>query len=101
MKKSVITIASVMCMASCSVNPFLKEWTGEGQFPPFPEIKVTDYLPAVKAGIDQQEAEIKAIIANGSAPTFANTIAAYENSGDILSRTLGVLYNVSESDATD
>lgn len=101
MKKSVITIASVMCMASCSVNPFLKEWTGEGQFPPFPEIKVTDYLPAVKAGIDQQDAEIKAIIANGSAPTFANTIAAYENSGDILSRTLGVLYNVSESDATD
>ena len=90
-----------MCLASCGVNPFLKEWTGEGQFPPFAEIKVTDYLPAVKAGIDQQDAEVKAIIANGNAPTFANTVAAYENSGDILARTLGVLYNVSESDATD
>lgn len=87
-------------MTACGGNPFLKDWTGEGGLPPFDEIKVSDYVPAVKAGIEQQASEIKAIIDNPEAPAFDNVVAAYENSGEILSKTLGVLYNVSESDAT-
>ena len=99
--KRFFIILAVMCAASCSVNPFLKEWTGEGGIPPFSEIKYSDYVPAVQAGIEQQEAEIHAIVNNPAAPTFVNTIAAYELSGEILGRTLGVLFNLSESDATD
>ena len=99
--KRFFIILSVMCAASCSVNPFLKEWTGEGGIPPFSEIKYSDYIPAVNAGIEQQEAEIHAIVNNPADPTFVNTIAAYELSGEILGRTLGVLFNLSESDATD
>lgn len=101
MKKSIAISLSIMSVIACSENPFLKDWTGDGQFPPFEEIKMSDYVPAIKAGIKQQEDEIRAIIANSETPTFDNTIAAYENSGEILSKTLGVLYNVSESDATD
>lgn len=87
-------------MSACNCNPFMKEWTLEGGYPPFDKIRVSDYVPAVKEGIKQQAAEVDAIVANAEAPTFENTVAAYELSGKLLAKTLGVLYNVSESDAT-
>ena len=89
-----------MMVSACGGNPFMKEWKGADQFPPLDKIKVEDYVPAVKAGIGQQTEEINAIVTNAAAPSFENTIAAYELSGQLLARTLGVLYNVSESDAT-
>lgn len=89
-----------MVLSACGGNPFLREWKANDAFPPFDEFKLSDYVPAIKAGIAQQEEEIKAILDNPDVPTFENTIAAYELSGGILSKTLGVLYNVSESDAT-
>lgn len=88
-----------MVLAACSSNPFVETWKGEDAFPPFDKFKTADYVPAVKAGIQQQDAEVKAIAENAEPATFANTVAAYELSGDILNRTMGVLYNVSESDA--
>lgn len=100
MNKIAILSAGIMMLSACGSNPFLTEWTGEDQFPPFDKIRLSDYVPAVKAGIEQQKAEVNAIVANTEAPTFENTVAAYELSGKLLARTLGVLYNVSESDAT-
>ena len=89
-----------MMISACGENPLLKEWTGEYKLPPFDKIKISDYVPAVKAGIQEQADEVNAIVTNAEAPTFANTVAAYELSGQTLAKTLGVLYNVSESDAT-
>lgn len=100
MNKFLLTAFGVMAITACESNPFLKEWKGEYEFPPFDKIKIADYVPAVRAGIEQQEAEVAAIVADTDAPTFGNTVAAYELSGEILAKTLGVLYNVSESDAT-
>ncbi len=100
MKKIFILGATIMMMSACNCNPFMKEWTLEGGYPPFDKIRVSDYVPAVKEGIKQQAAEVDAIVANAEAPTFENTVAAYELSGKLLAKTLGVLYNVSESDAT-
>lgn len=37
------------------------------------------YEPAIREGISRQAAEIGAIVNNPEAPTFANTILAYEN----------------------
>ena len=54
----------------------------------------------MKFGIHQQSAEVDAIIARDAEPTFENTIAAYEHSGKILDRVTGVLFNLSESDAS-
>jgi len=85
-------------MACTQKNPFLKEWDTPYGVPPFDEIKVTDYLPAVKAGIEEQKEEIEAIVSNTEAPTFENTIASYELSGKLLSKVVGVLYNLSETD---
>ena len=79
-------------------NVFLQEWDTPYGIPPFDKIKIADYMPAIKAGIEQQNAEIQAIIDNSEAPTFENTVAAYDRSGAILEKVSNVLFNVSESD---
>ncbi|MBO7604451.1 MAG: M3 family metallopeptidase [Bacteroidales bacterium] len=86
-------------LASCnSSNVFLQEWDTPYGIPPFDKIKIADYMPAIKAGIEQQNAEIQAIIDNQEAPSFENTIAAMDRSGAILEKVSNVLFNVSESD---
>ena len=62
---------------------------------------MSDYIPALEAGIEQQNKEIDAIVSNPEAPTFENTIAPLELSGEILAKVSGVLYNVSETDRSD
>ena len=90
-----------MALASCHQNPFFSEWDTPYGIPPYNKIKDSDYLPAIKEGIRQQKAEIDAITANAEAPTFDNTIAPLELSGNLLSKVSGVLFNVVETDRTD
>ena len=87
-------------MVSCG-NPFLTQWDTPYGIPDFSKVKEKHYLPAVEEGIRQQQAEIDAIIANEDAPTFENVVVAYERSGAILDRVIGVLFNLSETDGTD
>lgn len=102
MKRVVLFILVAMTALACNrLNPFLTDWNGPYGIPDFDQIKERDYLPAVKIGIRQQSAEIDAIIANGDAPVFENVVEAYEHSGAILDRVTNVLFNVSESDATE
>lgn len=68
--------------------------------PDFSKIKISDYLPAVKAGIEAQRAEIKAIVDNAEAPTFDNVIVAYQKSGALLSRATAAFFAVAGADAT-
>ena len=101
MKKSILLSVSLLAMTACHQNPFLSEWNTPYGIPDFGAIEVTDYLPAIEEGIRQQKAEIQAIIDNPEAPTFENTIAAFDRSGAVLDRVTAVLFNVSESDVTD
>ena len=101
MKKSLIIVAAALALASCAPkeqNPFMQEWDTPYGIPPFDKIKIEHYMPAIKAGIAEQEAEIKAIVDNPAAPTFENTVAALELSGNLLSKVTGVLYNLSETE---
>ena len=91
-------MAAVSCNRS---NPFLTEWENEYRIPSFDQIEEKHYIPAIEAGISQQQAEIDAIIADSAEPTFENVVVAYERSGSILDRVSSVLFNVSESDATE
>jgi len=92
-----------MTIAACNsrTNPFLTEWNTPYGMPPFDKIQTSDYMPAIKAGIEEQTKEIEAIVNNPDAPTFENTIAAYELSGKTLAKVVGVLYNVEETDGDD
>ncbi len=95
------SLSILFIMTGCQPkNIFQKEWKTPYGTAPFSQIKTTDYLPAVQAGIEAQRAEINAIVTCPDAPTFENTIAAYELSGKLLSKVIGVFTNISESDAT-
>ena len=100
MKKIILCMTTAMSLLSCTSrqNPFLIEWDTPYGIPPFGDIQVEDYIPAIQAGIDQQKDEIDAIVANADEPTFENTVLPLELSGSILRKVTGVLYNVSETD---
>ena len=102
MKRIAFILTVIMAAVSCSnVNPFLGEWETPYGIPDFNSIKEKHYLPAIEYGIRQQQSEIDAIIADSEAPTFENVVEAYERSGEVLGRVTAVLFNVSESDATE
>ena len=90
-----------MAAISCNnTNPLIEGWDTPYGIPDFGAVKEKHYIPAFEAGIAQQQAEIDAIIANEDAPTFENVVEAYEHSGAILDRAIGVLFNLSETDST-
>ncbi|MCH3981253.1 MAG: M3 family metallopeptidase [Prevotella sp.] len=68
--------------------------------PDFSKIQSSDYLPALKAGIENQRANIQKIVTNKAKPTFANTILAYENSGKLLDRVSSVFFCLTSADKT-
>ncbi len=82
-------------------NPFFKEWSTPFGVPPFDEIKVEHYVPAVKEGIKQHEAEIDAIVDNQEEPTFENTILAFDKSGALLQKVNGVFGPLSSANTND
>ena len=102
MKRFFAIAVAILAMTACTerTNPFLTEWNTPEGIPPFEQIKEADYLPALKAGIEQHDAEIQAIIDNTEEPTFDNVIAAYDQSGQLLSKVVGVLFNLAETDNT-
>jgi len=65
-------------------NPFFSEYKTPHQVPPFGDIKLEHFLPAIEAGIEEQLAEIKIITDNKEEPTFENTILALDQSGELL-----------------
>lgn len=83
-----------------SKNPFMTAYTTKYSIPPFEKITYADYLPALHAGIEQQNQEIADIVANPASPNFENTVLALDNCGEIFNRVAAVFSALSESDAT-
>ena len=86
--------------AAPTVNSLMKQSTLPYNAPDFSKIKGEDYLPAIQAAIAEQRREIKQITDNQQKPTFANTILAYERSGQMLNRVTGIFFCVTEADKT-
>ena len=82
-------------------NPFFSEWGTPYEIPDFGRIKTEHYMPAFKEGMKQQMKEIDDIVNNSEAPTFENTIEAYEYSGSLLDKVAGVFFNLSECENSD
>ena len=82
-------------------NPFFEKYNTPHQTVPFDKIKNEHYEPAMLEGIKLHEAEIEAIINNHEAPTFANTIVAYEKSGKFLDRVITVFGNLRSAETND
>ena len=75
-------------------NPLLQEWKTPFGVPPFAEIKPEHFMPAIEQGMAEQKKEIAAIVDNAASPTFANTVEAYDASGELLGRVMGVFQNL-------
>lgn len=101
MRRNILFLTLLLIMTACRQNPFLQEWDTPYGIPAFDKIELCDYMPAIKEGIKQQDAEIAAIIDNPEEPSFQNVIEALDCSGAVLSRVSNVLFNVSESDYSD
>ncbi|MDE6230547.1 MAG: M3 family metallopeptidase [Muribaculaceae bacterium] len=78
-------------------NPFLQPFGTKYEIPPFDKITTADFIPAIKAGIAEQDASIMAILRNRAVPDFDNTILPLENLSPILERTAGVFYHYMEA----
>ncbi len=102
MKKYIFSLSFFyITMTTILANPFLKAYKTPHQTPPFDQIKTEHYVPAFEEGIKEQQAEIEKITSNPEAPTFANTIEAYERSGDLLRRVGSVFFNMLSAESND
>ena len=98
---ALMTTTAVSAQTLPASNPFARPSTLPFQAPPFDRIKDTDYLPAIKAGMSEQRAEIARIAADRSTPTFDNTIAALERSGRLLERANNAFDGVNGANTND
>ncbi len=78
--------------AAGRINPITAPYTTQYEIPPFDQIQASDYMPALKAAIADQQAQIAAIVNNPDAPTFENTILAMEASNDGVAK-VALLFN--------
>ncbi len=102
MKKTLLwAVALTLCGCSGSHNPLLNDFTAPYGIAPFAEITIEDYREAMLLGMEQQKAEVAAIIANEAVPTFENTIAALDRSGELLRKARGTFSPLSSSNSTD
>ncbi|MBZ0089455.1 MAG: M3 family peptidase, partial [Thermoanaerobaculia bacterium] len=82
-------VAALLAAApsAAATNPLLAPWTGPyGGVPPFEQVLVTQFQPALEAAMAEQLAEVDRIANEAAPPTFANTLAALEGTGRTLER---------------
>lgn len=81
-------------------NPLLQPWATPFGLPPFDRIRAEDFEPAFEQAMGEHRAELDAIAAQAQAPTFANTIEAFDASGRLLARLEGVFHNLCASETS-
>ncbi len=107
MKRTLLIAAAALTLAAgCKEkksmdNPFFTAWGTPYEIPDFSKIKTEHYMPAFEEGMRRQKAEVDSIANNPEAPTFENTILAYEYSGQLLQEVSAVFFNLSSSNTSD
>ncbi len=105
MKKTLTTLAMMTAtlLSSCtpkSDNPLLSVWDTPYAVPPFDQIKLEHYKPAIDTLMAAGRDSIAAIASNPEAPTFENTVERLEYSGRPLDRVLNVMFNMNSAETT-
>jgi peptidyl-dipeptidase Dcp len=91
-------------MISCAKkqgNPFFEDYDTPYGAVPFDKISIEHYMPAFVEGMNRQKLEIDAIAGNPEAPTFENTIAAMDYSGELLNKVSSVFFGLISSHTSD
>ena len=82
-------------------NPLFVESQLPLHYPPFDKIQDSHFGPAFDRGMGEHLAEIEEIAANPEPATFDNTIIPLEKSGELLSRTSRVFFNLAGVENND
>ncbi len=82
-------------------NPFFSEFSTPFQTPPFSLIKNEHFMPAFIEGLKEQRAEIDAIASDPRPPTFENTIAALDQSGELLGKVSSTFFALRSANTSD
>ena len=82
-------------------NPLLEEWGDPFGVPAFDRIEPDHFRPAFAHAFASHASEVAGISGDAAAPTFENTIAALEASGQALSRTLNVFILLAGTHSND
>lgn len=82
-------------------NPLLAQWNTPFGIPPFESVKSEHYMPAYKEAMAAHLAEIDAITNSTEEPTFENTILAYDNAGELLSKVSAVFGSANGVNSND
>ena len=101
---SLFTLLIMLTQVACNnaeKNSILRESNAPFGAPEFGTMNANDYKEAFDRGFAEKRADIKAIIENQDAPTFANTIDALEMSGKTLDKVSSLFFTLNESDNTE
>ena len=99
-----LAIGAILMLNSCTGpgadrtalgdNPLLRPYGTPFNVHPFDRIEPVHFEPAFEEAMARQKAEHLAIIENPEAPTFENTIAALDRSGELLGEVSTVFYGL-------
>ncbi|TNF42133.1 MAG: peptidase M3, partial [Bacteroidetes bacterium] len=98
----IASLGAFSCKQESCENPFYCDWDTPFEVPPFDEIKFEHFKPAYLKGMEEEMAEVNAIINNTDEPTFDNTIRALQFTGKLLTkvqRALGPLSGANTNDS--
>ena len=83
-----------------NANPLLQSWDTPFGIPPFGRVRPEDFVPALEAAMQAHRNEIDAIATNSDAPTFANTVAAFDRAGRTLVSVELLFHNLCSSETS-
>ncbi|MBQ3187731.1 MAG: M3 family metallopeptidase, partial [Alistipes sp.] len=82
-------------------NPLFADFTAPFGIAPFEEITIDHFREGMLKGLEEQKAEIEAIINSTEEPTFENTIKVLDQGGVLLRKVRGTFGPLSSGSATD
>ena len=89
------------CGPQKSDNPLFNEFDTPYGIAPFEQITIDHYREGMLRGMEEQKAEVEAIVNNTEAPTFQNTIVALDECGELLRKVRGTFSPLSSSNSND
>ena len=81
-------------------NPLIAPWNSPYGLPPFREVHAEHFAPAFAVALKDHRDEIDAIAQSADAPTFENTIAAFDRSGRLITRIESLFYNLAAAETS-
>lgn len=97
----IISVGIVSCKKKTCENPFFCDWDTPYGVPPFEKIKFEHFKPAFLKGMEEEMAEVNAIVSNSDEATFENTIRAMQFTGQLLDKVQRAFGPLSSANTND